>query len=324
MIMLKTAALSAEALSNVLSQSVDCVKLLDLHGTVQWMNPNGLCAMEIDDSGAVCGLPWATFWPDDTRQQVLDALPSASLGNVVRFDAFCPTMKGSERWWNVTVTSVTDIDGAPAGFLAISRDITEVELQRQALRIAAEEMRHRLRNTYAMIGSLLLGFARGHGVVETFAKEMQSRLIALSAAQSLFVSGDVPGDLAVLIPALVRPFDMPSCRISTGQIANHAVSREQADAIALVLGELAVNSAKHGALLHGGAIDVSAHILGERLKVIWKEDSAVAVVAQSRPGGQGLNLVSRIVKAREGAVNVDWHSHGLIVAFDFPSDDQPG
>ncbi|MEJ6011361.1 sensor histidine kinase [Novosphingobium aquae] len=319
--MLSSAALSAEALSNVLAQSVDCVKLIDLEGTVQWMNPNGLCAMEIDDSAAVCGLPWATFWPDDTRQQVLDALPSASLGNVVRFDAFCPTMKGSQRWWNVTVTAVKDIDGAPAGFLAISRDITEVELQRQALRIAAEEMRHRLRNTYAMIGSLMVGFGRGHGVVETFAKEMQSRLIALSAAQSLFVSGDAPGDLSVLIPALVQPFDMPSCRITTGQIANHAVSREQADAIALVLGELAVNSAKHGALLQGGTIDVSAHIQGERLKVVWKEDSAVPVSGQSRPGGQGLNLVTRIVKARDGTASVDWLSHGLVVTFDFPRDE---
>lgn len=323
MTMLKSAALSAEALSNVLSQSVDCVKLLALDGTVQWMNPNGLCAMEIDDSGAVCGLPWHSFWPKETREQVLASLPSASLGNVVRFDAFCPTMKGSERWWNVTVTSVTDIDGAPAGFLAISRDITEVELQRQALRIAAEEMRHRLRNTYAMIGSLMLGFGRGQGVVETFAKEMQSRLIALSAAQSLFVSDDAPGDLSVLIPALVRPFDMPSCKITTKQIANHAVSREQADAIALVLGELAVNSAKHGALLHGGAIDVSAHIEGDRLNVIWKEDSAVPVAGQSRAGGQGLNLVNRIVKAREGTASVDWHSHGLVVTFDFPSDDKP-
>jgi hypothetical protein len=53
--MLKTAAISADALAAVLDQSVDCVKLIGLDGGLRWINSNGLCAMEIDDFAQVDG-----------------------------------------------------------------------------------------------------------------------------------------------------------------------------------------------------------------------------------------------------------------------------
>ena len=123
--MLKTTDLSADALAGVLAQSVDCVKLLGLDGSVLWMNTNGLCAMEIDDFGTVCGLSWDDLWPDPARHLIAEALPAASAGEIVRFNAFCPTAKGTPRWWDVTVSSVSGADGEQVGFLAISRDVTE-------------------------------------------------------------------------------------------------------------------------------------------------------------------------------------------------------
>jgi PAS domain S-box-containing protein len=315
--MLNTAALTAETLASVLEQSVDCVKLVGLDGSIQWMNPNGLCAMEIDAFDGVRGLYWPDLWPEESRARIADSLPVALSGETVRFDAFCPTAKGAPRWWNVTVSPVEGVDGLPAGFLAVSRDITEAETGRQALVIAAAELRHRLKNTYAMISSLLYGFARGTPEHEAFARDMQARLHALSAAQALFSTQDAPCEIATLIPALLAPFESPACEIGIEPLPGIKVDQGQADAIALVVGELAVNSAKHGAIAHGGSIRVGCRAGAELCTIVWEEASNAAVQAHGRTGGQGLNLIERIVSARQGTLAIDWHDRGLTVTLEF-------
>jgi PAS domain S-box-containing protein len=315
--MLNSAALTAETLASVFEQSVDCVKLVDLDGAIQWMNANGLCAMEIDDFSGIRGRQWADLWPEASRSTVAASMPAARLGETIRFNAFCPTAKGTPRWWNVTVSPVHGAAGH-AGYLAVSRDVTDAETGRQALVIAAAELRHRLKNTYAMISSLLFGFARGVPEREAFARDMQARLASLSAAQALFSTEDAPCEIATLIPALVTPFESPACPIAIDALPATRVGQGHADAIALVLGELAVNSAKHGALAGGGSIHVGADVPDAMCAITWTETSAGKVGAHRRPGGQGLNLIERIVTARGGALAIDWRENGLTVVLRFP------
>jgi two-component sensor histidine kinase len=215
------------------------------------------------------------------------------------------------------VSRVTKDSGEEAGFLAVSRDITETEVGRQAMIIAAQELRHRLKNTYAMIGSLIYGFARGNPEREAFAQDMQQRLISLSAAQALFSTQEVPCDIQTLVPALTEPFETPGCPIEIGALSNATVDQGQADAIALVLGELAVNSAKHGALGATGLIEVSTMADPATLILEWNETSAKPVHAHDRDGGQGLKLIDRIVRARKGSLGIEWHDHGLKVTLAF-------
>jgi PAS domain S-box-containing protein len=315
--MLNAASLSIETLAGALEQSVDCVKLVDVDGVVRWMNANGQCAMEVDDFAAIRGKPWAELWPTDARHLITGAMRKAASGATVRFDAYCPTARGAPRWWNVCVSAVHASDGSPSGFLAVSRDITEAEAKRQAHDIAAAELRHRLRNTYTMVGSLLAGFARGVPDREAFAQEMIGRLAALSSAQSLFATHDAPCDIDVLIPALVVPFDSPNCPIQVDPLPPVQVDQGQADAIALALGELAVNSAKHGALAFGGTIRLHTLDDYDRLDIKWVETSATPVAAQARDGGQGLTLIERIVRARGGDLSVAWQPRGLTVTLSF-------
>ena len=316
--MLTTANVSMEALANVIDQSVDCVKLLNTQGDVLWMNSNGLCAMEIEDVTDVYGRQWADLWPEKNRAMVADALAAAKTGETVRFEAFCPTAKGTSRWWNVTVSCVNAPDGADIGFLSISRDVTEAEMQRRALSIAADELRHRLKNTYAMVCGLLGSLAMGNQENEVFARQMNARLMALSTAQSFFMAPDVPRDLTDLVPALVNPFVTPACDVAIDAIDQVMVSRGQADAIALIVGELAMNSSKHGALAHGGTIAIAAKESDGMLALVWTEASVQPVVGHSREGGQGLNLIELMVEAHRGAVVTQWHTHGPEVRVSLP------
>lgn len=313
----RVASLSPVALASVLDQSVDCVKLIGLDGNLQWMNGNGMCAMEIDDFAAVDGRAWVDFWPDDVRPKILAAYPTAASGQTVRFRASCPTYRGAPRWWDVTVSAVTNADGLHAGYLAISRDATENQQSREALDIAAKELRHRLKNTYTMISSLMMGFARGNDHHVEFANQMTDRLVALSRAQALFANNDAPCQIDALVDALVVPFSNAYCAVDVEALPDFQVDQGRADAIALVIGELAVNSSKHGAIHHGGAVKVCGQIGADRFSIVWDETSNGPVEHRSRDGGQGLELMRRIVKARGGTLSVDWRDDGLDVTITF-------
>lgn len=309
--------LSSVSLANVLDQSVDCVKLVDLDGTVQYMNGNGLCAMEVDEFCAINGTAWADLWPEAARLDILASYVKAAGGETARFRAYCPTAKGSPRWWDVSVSGVNDSEDQLVGFLAVSRDVTSNQLSREALMIAGEELKHRLKNTYQTIASLLMLNARGNAENEEFAQQMAARLSAVSRAQTLFADNDAPCDLEELISTLVTPFGSDVVRIAFNGLPTLRIEQPQADAIALVVGELAVNASKYGALAHGGSIQVDAVHSGQLLKIVWRERCDRAFQQRARDGGQGMRLMSQIMNTRGGDLAVDWEEQGLNATLTF-------
>ncbi|MFC5459852.1 PAS domain-containing protein [Massilia niabensis] len=116
--------------------SPDCVKLLSNEGAVLAMNRNGMCAMEIDDFRPFSGAVWRSFWPQESQAGIDAAVALAQAGGTGQVKAFCPTAKGSPRWWEVVVTAVHGDDGEVHNLLAVSRDVTvahEAEMQRERL-----------------------------------------------------------------------------------------------------------------------------------------------------------------------------------------------
>jgi PAS domain S-box-containing protein len=109
----------------VFESSPDCVKILDLDGRVEEMNDSGRRLMQIDDFAAIRGLPWPTLWPAESRSTLESAMAEARVGRTCRFSAFCPTAKGTAKWWDVAVTAVAGADGQIRRLLAASRDITD-------------------------------------------------------------------------------------------------------------------------------------------------------------------------------------------------------
>jgi PAS domain S-box-containing protein len=302
---------SAELVPSLLDQSLDCIKLIGRDGTVSYMNRSGLCAMEIDDLRTIVGQRWSDLWPEEAREMIEGALTRTASGPV-RFDAFCPTAKGSPRWWDVSVSRIDDGQGRWLGYLSVSRDVTDARQAKEVAVIAAAEMKHRLKNSYAMVSGLLSALARGRPEREEFVKEIGGRLSALGAAQTLFVARDhAPCDISELLPALLEPFAHPDCPIDIKDVPHVVIDQGQADALALVFGELAVNSSKHGALTSQGNITVEASALLGELSICWSERSSREVEAHSRDGGQGLRLIQRILAARQGSLTIEWEPNGL-------------
>ncbi|MDT0509399.1 PAS domain-containing protein [Novosphingobium sp. MMS21-SN21R] len=317
--MLKSADLSPESLKSVLEHSLDCVKLVSPDGKILWMNPNGLCAMEIDDLRQVGSQEWAMLWPEESRPLIRSALTDAAKGKVSRLEAYCPTAQGSPRWWDVSVSAVRSPDGMAAGFIAVSRDISQAYMDREAQRILLAEMRHRLKNSFAIVCSMLGSMSRGVEAHSAFAEEMIGRISALARAQTLFASEHETTDIGELLDTLVSPFrDCAGALITLDCASTGEISREQADVIALVIGELTVNSTKHGTIGHGGHIDLKAADASGWHVLIWTERCDNPVSQTSRPGGQGLSLIQRICRARGGTFDIEWSDFGLDATLRLP------
>ena len=169
-------SLAAPLAESILEASPDCVKLISLDGSLSYLSENGQRAMEIADFAALRGRQWAELWPEAGRERIARSVEAATRGERTSFEAFCPTAKGSPRWWHVSVSPVVGDSGRPERILSISRDITErveregrlkqqeAELRnfakQQALTIdektlLLQEVDHRVKNSLAVITSLL-------------------------------------------------------------------------------------------------------------------------------------------------------------------------
>ena len=116
----------------LLATSVDCVKLIDLDGRIRFVNDAGLALLE-ESSAALLGTSWVKSWPEETRPLVRDALDKARRGDIARFTAACPTMKGILKWWEVVVAPLRDRGGRPRHLMAASRDVSKQKAAADAI-----------------------------------------------------------------------------------------------------------------------------------------------------------------------------------------------
>ena len=265
---------------SVLDSSPDCIKLTDLDGKLLFMNQNGQCAMEIDEFDLVAGAKWPDLWPEENQQRVQSSVRAASEGRADRFEAYCPTAKGTPRWWDVSVAPVMGSNGRPERILSVSRDITErvereralaehdkrlhelavaqartLEEKEQLIRektLLMQEVDHRVKNSLGMITSLLNLHGR---VVDGEAREALQRAsnrvqTIASVHERLYREGGRSElDLCEYLQALCTDLEatVSSDAITLGvnfPDAGSAAGRE-AVTLGLIVTELVTNAARH-------------------------------------------------------------------------------
>ncbi len=311
--------LSRDMLATVLDQNEDCVKILDPAGRIDFMNRNGRCLMEIDDFSAFAGKSWATMWPDEAAADIRDAVSNALAGKPSRLEAFCPTPKGTPKWWDVQVSPVRDERGKVFAILSVSRDVTERHQAMESLHTMAHEMRHRLRNAYAVSGAIVLASGRedaGHG---EFAEALAQRLNSLSAVQGSLIDPGEGEQLPALVARIAGAYDRDGSLIRCEGLPPVALGEQAVRLLALVLGELATNSLKHGALGQGRAVAISAEHENGTLALAWREPLASDPVEQAQVSdGSGFRLMERMARAHRGRFTITQEKRELTVHLEVP------
>ena len=162
--------------------------------------------------------------------------------------------------------------------------------------------------------------SRSTATKEEMARELTTRLMALGRAQQLV--RPVPGRknegtlLGDLISVLLAPYDEKgaSVRIRVS-VPKLNVGEASSTTLALVIHELATNSAKYGALsIASGSLDVSCNANDDDVVVMWTERGGPPVAAPVKLQGFGSKLVHRSMAAQlGGTIAFDWSEEGVVV-----------
>lgn len=127
---------SEEFTRSIFENSPDCVKVLELDGTLHSINKNGLQIMEIEDFKNLNGKNWIDAWENEERELAFQAVKAAREGKSARFEGFRRTVKGTPKYWDILVSPIFDAKGNPVRLIATLRDITErreIERERETL-----------------------------------------------------------------------------------------------------------------------------------------------------------------------------------------------
>lgn len=125
---------SEEFNRSIVTASPDCIKVLDLDGNLLMMSEGGQRIMEVDDVSCILNTSLIDFYAEQFQPAARNAIKTAREGSTARFTAYCPTLKGTPKWWDIIVTPILDANGKPEKLSAVSRDITQRKLDEEKLR----------------------------------------------------------------------------------------------------------------------------------------------------------------------------------------------
>ena len=143
---------SEELKQRILHSSKDCIKVLTLDAKILYLNAGGQHLLEVDDPASILNSDWTNFWQGEDYGPAQAAIAAATIGELGRFQGYCPTVKGKPKWWDVIVTPIRDASGQVVQLLSISRDITaakQIEAERQQAEIALREAHVQLESALA-------------------------------------------------------------------------------------------------------------------------------------------------------------------------------
>ena len=198
----------------------------------------------------------------------------------------------------------------------LRRTVVELHTARDHEAHLNAELQHRVRNTIAVIQSLVHQTFRDSPDVKPEVDKLQGRLIALSDANDILTRGEWDRCcLPELALRAVEPFNGRSAIKLAGPECQ--LPEESCVPLVLALHELATNAAKYGALsVPSGSVELSwsfseVEQSGMQLRMSWVESGGPPV---SLPTKRGLG--SRLLQPRGGmsAVGVNFHPTGVAAA----------
>ncbi len=309
------------------SSSEDAILSKDLRGIILSWNNSAERLFGFTAEEAI-GKPITIIIPSDRLDEEPLILGKIHRGErIEHFETVRRRKDGSLVDISLTISPIRNALGQVVGASKIARDITDVRRIREHQQLLLREMSHRVKNLFAVSGSIVGLSARSAKTPKELAESTRSRLAALARAHSLTFSrgfnqsAPEPTTLQSLVRIIVAPFDdTEKSRIALSGI-DVGVSGASVTSLALLLHEFATNAAKYGALsTDKGLVEVVVAQEDGSVIVSWTEKDGPRV-STPPAGGLGFgDVLSRIAITDQlgGEITRDWRPEGLAIRLSVP------
>ena len=205
------------------------------------------------------------------------------------------------HWSGDEVALVQEVSERLWAEIVRSRAEEAVRESEGRLRLLLGELQHRVRNTLAVIRSIVRRTAATSDTVEQLEQHLDGRLGAFARTQSYVTrnpDGDVDLELIVRDELLAHASEgSKHIRIEGPEVR---LKPKMAETIGLAVHELTTNALKHGALMEdGNRVDVSWSVEGNGegrlLHFRWTEQLKDRTIAPARRNGFGTELLERVM-----------------------------
>lgn len=261
--------------------------------------------------------------PGSDKKQIQKIRRAIANEDVVVVELLNYRKDGTAFWNALHLGPVYDAEGKLVYLFGSQWDVSDVRTARADERHArdlARELSHRMKNMFAVIGSIVNFTGRMRGI-EPEAREINDRIQALGRAYETTLDDSHRGTVEVgqAIRAVLAPYDPDGTRIAfegNGLRSDFA----SVSILGLSLHELAVDAIKYGALgSDRGRVVVGWHKNGTpdnpEIRIDWIEQGGKP--RQSLLGAGG-GIIERMLEMARGGIVRDWHGGGLRASLNIP------
>lgn len=310
---------------SVIETNADAIAVLEPNGELQFVNRNGRLLFATEEN-AYRNYGWLRHWPADSLsavRQVVDQALSAGRGHC---EAFCQTLQGDPKWWDIIATSVQDVDGTPIRVVLSCRDVTAQKQTEEARQLLLRELNHRVKNLFAIAAGMVTMTARSATSVSGMADTLKGRLLALAKAHELIksaITNDLAGEERACLRALLEEVLKPHIHSDVNSVAitgpDVSIGVTAATSFALIFHELATNAVKYGALKEPeGRLSITWMKDNERLRVNWHEVTKSHIIAPVQNGFGSRLAATSATNQLSGTLSYDWRTDGVTIDLTAP------
>jgi len=319
---------STRMLAAIVESSDDAIASKDLNGTITSWNQGAERLFGYSAEEAI-GMPVTMLIPPGRLDEEPEILGRIRRGErIEHYETVRRRKDGSPIEISLTVSPIRDERGRVTGASKIARDITERKRIVEHERLLLREMRHRVKNLFSLVGSIVSISARHAETPEEMAQSVRGRLGALSRAHDLTLRDSRAGgeivDTATDLKALMRTIVDPYLDADSGQRVELngpavTVGARAMTGLALLLHEFTTNAAKYGALATPeGHLAVDWAIADGELRLTWREAGGEPLDSEPEGSGFGSVLTDATVTQFTGRISRVWRPEGLVIELSIP------
>jgi PAS domain S-box-containing protein len=299
-------------MASIVESSDDAILSKDLNGIITTWNQGAQRIFGYSAEEAV-GKPVTLLIPPERHGEVVTILERVRRGERIdHYETVRIHKHGSPIDISLTISPVRNAEGKIIGASKIARDISERKQSEAKIEVLAREAEHRAKNVLATVHAIVR-LTQSH-TPAGLKQAIEGRIQALANVHRLFVESRWTGaELQSLVKEELAAYCEDGDRRARIDGPNLLLQPDVAQAIAVLLHELATNAAKYGALsVPDGHVQVVwSRAIDGQLVLCWAETGGPPVEPPARRGF-GTRVMENMIRDQlKGEIHFEWRAEGL-------------